>query len=926
MAENNQNGDSEHRARIASMQAEDVLQELDVDPQKGLSDEAVKSRREEHGPNELPTKEGESPWILFLKQFKDFLILILFLAAGISWYAGQMANVYIILAVILFNAFMGFFQEYKAEKAVESIKGMVKKKATLLRNGREVTVQAREVVPGDIMILGEGQTIPADGRVLEVKNFRTNEASLTGESEPVGKATGTVKEGTAIADQTNMVWKGTNSVKGSARAVAVKTGEKTQIGQIAQSMGEMEQGESNFRRKTRRLARKMAGIAIATSSIVFALGYWYRDFSFNEILLVTIATLVSSIPEGLPVVISIVLAIGANRMASRNAIIREFTATEVMGSITTILTDKTGTITQSVLTVKRLFTGKEPDYEVTGQGHQLEGRIERDGEEVKVSQESEPALKKLLTIARYCNNTHIQEPQSDEDQDQDQKDQQQKRAPKITGDPTEVALRVLGEKSGIAEQVEEPEILDDIPFNSEQKFRASLIKIGDEKEILVVGAPEVMRERSKNWMADSDTEALDENKLTAIDNHADKWADNALRVIALAHRRHDGEADEIEVQDVENLTWTGFAGMIDPARPKVEDAIKDCHGAGIRVVMVTGDHKNTAAAIARQVGILREDQDRGDHPVAYSGSELNEMSDEEFADAVRNVQVFARVSPDVKLRIAEHLQERGELIGMTGDGVNDAPALKKADVGIAMGQRGTDVAKDAARIVLSDDNFASIVAAIREGRIVFKNVTTTVYFLLTTNFASTSTLIVALIMGLPIPLTAVQILWVNMVTDGVMDVAKATERGHGEMMQREPIKKDERFLTWKVLPYLVLMSVIMVTLTISAFKYYQDQGLETARTGAFLIISMTQVYNAFNMRDLNKSLFEIGFFTNKWVNIAFLASLILQITVVKVPFLRDLFGFDNIGWLDYLAIIAISTLVLAGGELLKLIHRKFGWF
>lgn len=904
---------------------EEVANAFSVDPDKGLSMQEAKKRREKYGRNELPKKKGTKPIKLFLKQFKDFLILILFLAAGISIYAGQMANAYIIFGVIIFNATMGFIQEYKAEKAVESIKKMVKKKATVIRGGEQRVLPAREIVPGDIIILNEGQTIPADCRLSEVKNLRVNEASLTGESQPVSKQTGKVKKDTELANRTNIGWKGTNVVKGSAKAIVIATGSETELGKIAASLGEMEKKESNFRKKTSRLAKKMAAIAVSTSIIVFCIGYFYRSFEFNEILLVTIATLVSSIPEGLPVVISIVLAIGAGRMAKRNAIIREFTATEVLGSVSSILTDKTGTITQSILTVKRIFGAEQQEMKVGGQGYDLNGKITKDEEEVKAGNKH-PDLSKLLFIAALCNNASLR---FDGNEDNATKNENEKKSNanerniEVGGDPTEVAMKVLGEKGKIMEEspYSNAERLDDIPFNSEQKFRASLIKYDGNNEMFVIGAPEVVLEKSTKWLKDGSAVNLEKENKKLINKKNEEWAGEALRVIALAYKEMPEEQKQIETDDVESLVWTGIVGIIDPPRDEVRNAVEECFEAGIRVIMVTGDHKKTAAAIARKVGILNDQNTDSQFPEALSEEELQEMSEEEFAKAVENVSVFARVSPNTKLKIAETLQEKGELIGMTGDGVNDAPALKKADVGIAMGKKGTDVAKDAAKIVLSDDNFISIVNAVKEGRIVFKNVKSTSYFLLTTNFASTSTLIFALALGMPIPLTAVQILWVNIVTDGIMDVAKSTEPGHGSMMKRKPIKKDEKILTWDILPYLLIMAAVMVTLAILTFNYFLPRGTETARTGAFLVIAMTQVFNVLNMRDIRQSVFKIGLFSNKWINFAFVASIALQFAVIKIPFLQSAFGFTDIGITEFLIITAISTIILWAGELYKYVRK-----
>lgn len=903
---------------------EEVLESVSVDREKGLSDQEVEERREQYGANDIPKKEKAGPIKLFLKQFKDFLILILFLAAGISIYIGHMADAYIIFGVILFNATMGFIQEYKAEKAVESIKKMVKQKATVIRNGEQSTINARALVPGDIVILQEGQTVPADCRLIQVKNLQTTEAALTGEPQPVTKKDGKVKKDAELGNRTNMVWKGTHVVKGSGNAVVIATGKETELGKIATSLGKMEKSESNFKKKTRRLAKKMAVIAVSTSIIVFSLGYFYRSFEFDEILLVTIATMVSSIPEGLPVVISIVLAIGANRMAKRNAIIREFTATEVLGSVSTILTDKTGTITQSILTVKRLYGADQQELKISGQGHELEGDITKDDDEEKLDAgEDNPILTKQLLIAAWCNNATLKV-----DEDNDREDENNQEGPKVqtSGDPTEIALMVLAEKSSIkdTEPYDSVEVLDDIPFNAEQKFRATLVEYDGRKEMLVLGAPEKVLSLSDRWLKPDGPEDLDDDDRKTIEEQNDEWAGEAMRVLALGFKEMPGDKDEIEVEDVESIVWAGLAGIIDPPRPEVKDAVSECHRAGIRVIMVTGDHKKTAAAIAADVGITEKGNGKDDYPQALSESELEDMDDEEFIDMVKHVSVFARVSPGMKLRIAKTLQDQGELIGMTGDGVNDAPALKRADVGIAMGQKGTDVAKDAAQIILTDDNFASIVNAIREGRIVFTNLKNTSYFLLTTNFASTSTLIFTILLGMPIPLTASQILWVNIVTDGIMDVARSTEPGHGKIMEQKPIKKDERILTWDILPYLLIMTVIMVTLAILAFNHYLPEGIEKARTGAFLIIAMTQIFNVLNMRDIRQSVFKIGLFTNKWVNIAFVASVILQFAVVEIPFLQSAFGFAGISILEFFVITVISSAVLWAGELYKLVSRKTG--
>ncbi|AKD05830.1 hypothetical protein PKOR_19260 [Pontibacter korlensis] len=895
-----------------SVTVEEALEKLQSQPD-GLTDEEAKRRQQEYGPNELTGKEGINPILLFLNQFKDFLILVLVIAAGVAWYAGHMVDVYVILGVIMFNAVLGFFQEYRAEKAIQALKSMLKQEAKVLRNGQLRTLEARELVPGDIIQLEEGDSIPADARLIRGKNLQTIEASLTGESLPIEKHTEPLDEKTNLGDKTNMLWKGTHVARGSATAVVAAIGGATELGKISQSLGSIKATTTNFRKKTERLAKQMAFIAIGTSTLVFLLGYFYRDYAFEEVLLVTVATLVSSIPEGLPAVITIVLAIGANRMAKQNAITREFTSTEMLGSVSVILTDKTGTLTKSVLTVGSVYLGDGSEVEVSGTGYAVDGELRHEGQSITAA--DNPVLQKLLLISKECNNAHLGKPKAGEGG--------KSAEPEVTGDPTEVALLVLAKKALAKEKGLLPEVkqIDDLPFSSEQKFRATLVEVEGQRELLVVGAPEKILKLSNRILTKQGLQELTEELRLRIQNKNDEWADKAMRVLGLAYVEADASNSVAKADEVKNLVWVGITGIVDPPRTGVQEAVSDCKSAGIRVIMVTGDHKKTGAAIAREVGILDADAGEGKYPLALQEDEL-EVDDRQFEELVDHVSVFTRVSPNTKLRIAEHLQSKGHLIAMTGDGVNDAPALKRADVGIAMGIRGTDVAKDASQIVLSDDNFATIVRAVREGRIVFQNVRQTSFFLLTTNFAFVSVFIITIILGWPFPLTATQILWVNLVTDGVMELGLATERGHGDIMKHKPIPRDVNILDRSVVPYILLMSVVMLGLALASFAYYLPQGEETARTAVFIVISMTQVFNTFNMRSLEYSVFGIGIFSNKYVNMAFIASVLLQLIVVYTPFLSGVFRFEKLPIVDLLIIFVLSTLVIWVAEIYKWVSRK----
>ena len=894
-----------------SIETEEAIERLESDKQ-GLSQDEADKRLRNFGENKLPEKGKTNIFKLIVKQFKDFLVLILVIAAIISWLSGSMIDVYVIIGVIIVNAAIGFFQEFKAEKSIESLKKLIKHNAVVLRGGEKEILEATKLVPGDIIEMEEGKSIPADARIIRKKNLQVVEASLTGESLPIEKQTEPLDKETGLPDRKNMIYKGTHIARGSCTAIVTSTGENTELGKIAESLQQVEEKESEFRKKTAELAKIMAIIAVSTAVLVFLVGYFLRGFSFNEILLVTIATLVSSVPEGLPAVLSIVLAIGANRMAKRNAIIREFTATETAGSLNAILSDKTGTITQSVLTVKKMFLPDGEVLDISGNGYELDGEIRSDGS--KMSFDKNTQLARTLIIAAYCNDASIDVREDDEDN-------------QVSGDPTEVALLVLSKKAEILknENYKNIEKIDDLPFNSEQKFRASLIKNEKgEKEMLFVGAPEKMIELSSKYLSGRGKEDFKKKNREEAENQIASFSSQSMRVIGCAFKPAKKDTEEINPEDAEDLIFAGLFGIIDPPRPEVKEAVRECKSAGIRVIMVTGDHKQTASAIATEVGILNEEEKNNSEkecPLALTEKELD-VDDEQLDVYTECTNVFARVSPESKLRIAKSLQRKDILIGMTGDGVNDAPALKVADVGIAMGEKGTDVARDASQIVLSDDNFASIVNAVREGRIVFRNVRITSFFLITTNFASTLTLLAAIAIGFTYPLLPTQILWINLVTDGIMDISLATEPDHGDIMQEKPHKKGAPILNKEIFPYLFIIVPVMVGLALLVFDHYIDEGVEKARTGVFLVVAMTQVFNAFNMRSLKKSVFSIGFFRNKWVIIAFFASILLQIAAIKLYFIQKIFHFRDIAWGDIGIIIAASSLVFVFGEIYKFIRNR----
>jgi P-type Ca2+ transporter type 2C len=874
------------------LKTEEVLKALNSSAE-GLNEQDVESSRKKHGPNEIPEKADRPAWLIFLKQFKSLLVVILLAAAGISASTGHLIDTFVILAVVLLNALIGFFQEFRAEKAIGALKKMVVSSARVLRAGEQMKIPARDLVPGDIIILEEGDSIPADARLLLSRNLRTIEASLTGESVPTGKKTDPVPDSTLMADQSNMVWKGTFVVGGMGHAIVTGTGINTALGEIADSLSTIRKGRTHFEEKTHLLARQMGFIAAGSALLLFVIGYFIRNFDVDEILLTSIAALVSAIPEGLPAILSVVLAVGARRMANRNALIREFSATESLGAVTAILTDKTGTLTQNVLSVQKVWVPGSKAFVVSGEGYGSDGQIlDEKGEKI-----DEASLQTLLKIAKFSNNASIRKI---------------KDSYELSGDPTEGALLAFANK-GLSASTK-AERFDDMPFNSDLKMRATLAQIGDQKWIMVVGAPEKVLERCTHTDWASECKELDKQSEESVLQTIHDWSDKAIRVIALAYKKVD-TVDSLSKDDLEGLCLAGLTGMIDPPRTDVPNAIASCKKAGIRVIMATGDHAKTALAIAKLIGIVGKNDSEA---IAVSENELEKMSEADFESTVQKVNVFARLSPNMKLRIAASLQANGELIAMTGDGVNDAPALTKADVGVAMGIMGTDVARSSAQVILADDNFSTIVHAVEEGRIVFTNARQTSFFLITTNFAEIATLITTIVIGFPVPLTATQILWLNLVTDGACGLALAVEKGNNKVLEEKPMNRKENILNKEIIPFLILNVITMAGLSILAFNYFFDNyGLEKARTAAFIVMASTQLFNAINMRNLKTSAFELGLFSNKWLNLAIAGSLLLQVLLIEIPVIQALFKFTTMSASEFTVLVLLASLVFWLGEIYK---------
>ncbi|WP_192350908.1 HAD-IC family P-type ATPase [Algoriphagus sp. Y33] len=870
----------------------------------GLSSIEVTKRRTRYGWNELPVAKQRSWVLLFFRQFKSLMVGILFAAAFISFLTGHTLDVYVILAVLLINALIGFIQEYRAEKSVESLKKMLVQQAFVIRDGQKTGVDARDLVPGDIIVSSEGEVIPADARVLEANNLRVNEAPLTGESTPIGKHDVAVSDETLLADQKNMLWKGTYVSGGQTVAVVCHTGLQTAIGDIAQTLSAIKPEKTNFQLKSDRLAKQMGMMAIGSTILFFIVGYFGKSLEVEELLLVSIAVMVSAIPEGLPAVLSIVLAIGSNRMSKQHAIVKDFASVETLGSVTTIITDKTGTLTQNTLTVRKIMVMGEGEFEISGEGWLPAGNFYQN--HVIVNPLEFPILKRMLQVSANSNNAEISFGE-------------QKDGLVPIGDPTEAALLVMAKKAGIEKDFKR---YGDLPFDSQLKMRASLCRGMSGKELFVVGAPEKLLEKSGFIMSRNGPEEINDQVKAKIKGKIDQWSQDAMRVIGIAFKTvRDSSIDAIDENELDKLVWLGIVGMIDPPRPEVKPAIEKCHRAGIRVIMATGDHINTAVSIAKKTGIIGAHQEETEL-LALTEQQLLRLEEAEFDEVIKRVNVFSRLTPRMKLRIAERLQQMGELVAMTGDGVNDAPALKKADIGIAMGIMGTDVTRDAANLVLADDNFATIVRAVEVGRVVFTNARQASFFLVTTNLAEIATLICMIILGYPVPLTAIQILWLNLVTDGVGDVALATEQGHGDELDKKPIGRKEGLLNREILPFLIIMPVLMAMLCIVVYLWFYDEGVAKTRTAVFITMASTQLYNLFNMRSLKKSVFEIGIFSNKYVTGAFVVSLAIVILITEVPFFQTIFLFEPLSFAEFLILVSISSLVLWIGEAYKLVSHK----
>lgn len=899
-----------------NLSVEEVFKQLNTS-ERGLSNAEVEKRLQIYGPNELEAEKKISKSALLVRQLKSPLVGVLFAAALISFFVEKYIDMTVIFVVITLNTAIGLLQEYKAEAALQALKTMAAPEAELIRDCPEkgicveMLVKTREIVPGDIIFLDAGAKVPADARIFEALNLEIDESMLTGESIPVKKTVGVLQKDLPVADRTNMAFSGTIVTRGRGKAVVVATGMKTEIGKIAKLIKETEKVETPIQRQTADLSKKLGLMAILASGVILIISL-LRGFQFLEAFLFVLAAAVSAIPEGLPVVITITLAIGVHRMAKRNAIIRKLQAVDTLGSATVICTDKTGTLTTNQMTTQKIFVNNKIVI-VTGVGYTPEGHFEVEGKPIDVAKEE--ALSFLLKIAVLCNDARLRQHKLDGGQSWE-----------IYGDTTEGALIVAAAKAGFQKddlELQYPRV-DEIPFDPKNRYMATFHRISAEKlHVYVKGAPETIIERCFEILEEGKVKRLTSLKKEELLKVGTQMAGEALRVLALAYKLIDAEKLEKVKSDIQHghakLVFVGLAGMLDPPRPEAKSAVQLCKEAGIKVIMATGDHELTAEAIAKEVGILEAGQK------VLSGADLDGMSDEELDAVVNEIAVFARVSPVHKYRIVESLRRKGHIVCMTGDGVNDAPALKAAEIGVSMGISGTDVTKETADMVLADDNFASIVNAVEEGRVVFENIRKVVKYLVSTNTGEIITVIAALVLlpGIPLIFTPVQILWVNLVTDGLLDKFLAMEPKESGVMAQPPRKPKERIINRDIMLNIVYVGIFMAFGTLWMFIMgYNSGGLQKAQTLAFTTIAMFQVFNALNCRSRTTSVFKLGLTTNKYLLGGIVASFSLQVLATLLPPLRTALGTIALSPFDWVLIILVSSSVLVADEIRKFLQAK----
>jgi len=880
-----------------TLSVDSVLSQLSSAPH-GLVEAEVERRLALYGPNELEAVDRVSPWAVLLGQFKNVLIIILLLAAAISAFVGHGVEAIAIAVIVLFAVVLGFVQEYRAERAIEALRRMAAPTVTVIRDGQEIEIAARALVPGDVVLVHAGDKVAADARLIESVNLQVEEAALTGESVAVEKNIEPIEgEDLALGDRSNMIFAGTIATYGRGRAAVVGTGMQTQFGRIAQMLQSVESGKTPLQHNLDKLGRVLAVAALVVVAAIVAMGM-LRGQPALEMFIFGIALAVAVVPEALPAVVTISLAIGVQRMVKRNALVRRLPAVETLGSTSVICSDKTGTLTMDQMTARKLYT-PERTLTISGSGYEPVGEFSLDGLAVQLSTEETELLRAVALVS----DAHLVRDDT-------------QGGWHIEGDPTEGAMIVAAAKAGLQKDdldVQWPRN-GEIPFTSEAKRMTTLHANASGQLAYAKGAPETILDSCSQQLKAQGPVALGNTDRDAILQAVREMAGESLRVLAVA-RKADATLGDAEHE----MTFLGLLGLIDPPRPEAKAAIERCEQAGIRVVMMTGDHPLTAQAVARELGLFKGGR-------AITGAELEDMSDEELAREVETIDVYSRVSPAHKLRVVTALQERGHVAAMTGDGVNDAPALKKADIGIAMGITGTDVSKEAAAMTLTDDNFASIVAAVEEGRGVFENIKKYLMFLLSSNIGEIGLMAGATIAGLPLPLTAVQILYVNLATDGLPALALAVDPPEDDLMQRAPRDARTGLFTRPVVMLMIIGGLWSTVVNLGLFTWAlrSGRGAAEAMTMTFVSLVLIQFFKAYNFRSDRRSVLHRPF-ANKWLNLAISWELALLLFIVLFPPLHEPFGTYALSKNDWLIAVCASLTISPVLELAKWVERR-GWF
>lgn len=876
-----------------------VLTRLEVKVESGLSSDEVVRRREIFGDNVLTPKKGKPAWVRFLLQFHQPLIYILLAASIITLLLKEFVDSGVIFGVVLINAMVGFVQESKALKALDALARSMTTQTTVIRDGVEKTVPSTELVPGDIVAVASGDKIPADMRLVKVRELQVNESALTGESVPVEKQTEALDIGAVLADRKNMVYTSALVTYGQGRGVVVSTGDHTEVGRISELISSAEDLATPLTRKIAHFSHFLLYVILGMAGMTFLVGV-LRGQPWVDMFMASVALAVGAIPEGLPAAVTITLAIGVSRMAKRRAIIRKLPAVETLGSTMVICSDKTGTLTENQMTVQEIFAGGKL-YEVNGSGYQPQGDFLQDGQQVTAPVQVEP-LRACLTAGLLCNTARLIEKEGRFE---------------IEGDPTEGALIVSARKAGLA--ANSPGVLtqqvDLLPFESEYQYMATLYesdKAGT-RVIFMKGSVERLLDRCES--------SVDKKSMIAM---TEAMASKGLRVLGFAKKEVPVTSDTVTHSDLQGMTFLGLQGMIDPPRKEAIVAVRSCYTAGMRVKMITGDHVLTATAIAKQLGLRRSATAGGEDLAAFSGKQLEGLSEQEFTEAADQGSVFARVTPEQKLRLVKALQALGNVVAMTGDGVNDAPALKQANIGIAMGITGTEVSKEAADMVLTDDNFASIEAAVEEGRCVFDNLKKFIVWSLPTNLGEGLSILLAIFLGTDLPILPVQILWVNMTTAIFLGMMLAFEPKEPNIMQRPPQDPKLPIMTRDVLIRTLYVGLLLVAAVFGLFKYALHQGasLETARTIASTMLVMGEMFYLFNCRSLTRSVFSVGFFSNKLVWIGCFLMIVFQIFFTQTPVMNRMFHTSPLELMQWKEILAASLVIVGIVAMEKLIRRK----